>query len=125
MCEGLKREGYGGIRQSSSDWRRLTSTMWRPSFATTLDDLVGRMGTGMPSIRDLIAAIRQREGVDAAIVLGRDGLLIESQLNAGLDADAIAAGIPAIIGPADDLGVTTGRGEMLTAVLEYRTGLAI
>ena len=79
----------------------------------------------MPSIRDLIAAIRQREGVDAAIVLGRDGLLIESQLNGGLDADAIAAGIPAIIGPADDLGVVTGRGDLLTAVLEYRTGLAI
>lgn len=99
--------------------------MSRPSFATTLDDLVGRMGTEMPSIRDLIAAIRQREGVDAAIVLGRDGLLIDSQLNAGLDADAIAAGIPAIIGPADDLGIATSRGELLTTVLEYRTGLAI
>ncbi len=79
----------------------------------------------MPRIRDLVAAIRQREGVDAAIVLGRDGLLIDSQLGPGLDADDVAARIPAIIGPADELGAGTDRGDLLTAVLEYRNGLAI
>ena len=79
----------------------------------------------MPSIRDLVAAIRQREGVDAAIVLGRDGLLIDSQLGPGLDAEDVAARIPAIIGPADELGMTTGRGDLLTAVLEHQNGLAI
>ena len=79
----------------------------------------------MPSIRDLVAAIRQREGVDAAIVLGRDGLLIDSQMTAGLEADDIAARIPAIIGPADDLGNATNRGDLLTAVLEHKNGLAI
>lgn len=79
----------------------------------------------MPSIRDLVAAIRQRDGVDAAIVLGRDGLLIDSQLGSELNAEDIAARIPAIIGTADELGVATGRGELLTAVLEHRDGLAI
>jgi predicted regulator of Ras-like GTPase activity (Roadblock/LC7/MglB family) len=79
----------------------------------------------MPSIRDLVAAIRQREGVDAAIVLGRDGLLIDSQLAPGLEAEDIAARIPSIIGSADELGVATNRGELLTAVLEHKTGLAI
>jgi hypothetical protein len=78
----------------------------------------------MPSIRDLVAAIRQREGVDAAIVLGRDGL-IDSQLGPALDADDVAARIPSIIGPADDLGAATGRGELLTAVLEHRDGIAV
>jgi predicted regulator of Ras-like GTPase activity (Roadblock/LC7/MglB family) len=79
----------------------------------------------MPSIRDLVAAIRQREGVDAAIVLGRDGLLIDSQLTPGLVADDIAARIPAIIAPADEFGAATKRGELLTAVLEHKDGLAI
>jgi predicted regulator of Ras-like GTPase activity (Roadblock/LC7/MglB family) len=79
----------------------------------------------MPSIRDLVAAIRQREGVDAAIVLGRDGLLIDSQLGPALDADDVAARSPSIIGPADDLGAATGRGELLTAVLEHRDGIAV
>lgn len=79
----------------------------------------------MPSIRDLVAAIRQRDGVDAAIVLGRDGLLIDSHLTPGLDAEDIAARIPAIIGSADDFGAATGRGDLTAAVLEHANGLAI
>lgn len=79
----------------------------------------------MPSIRDLVAAVRQRDGVDAALVLGRDGLLIDSQLRPGLDADDIAARISAMIGPADELGAATARGDLMTAVLEHRDGLAI
>ncbi|MEP6991757.1 MAG: roadblock/LC7 domain-containing protein [bacterium] len=79
----------------------------------------------MPSIRDLVSAIRQRGGVEAAVVLGRDGLLIDSQSVAGLDAEDLAARIPAIIGPADELGAAMSRGGLVTAVLEYKNGLAV
>ena len=79
----------------------------------------------MASIRDLVAALRQREGVEAAIVLGRDGLLIDSQVIPGLDAEDLAARIPAILGPADDLGSAARRGEVITVVLEHRQGMAI
>jgi predicted regulator of Ras-like GTPase activity (Roadblock/LC7/MglB family) len=79
----------------------------------------------MPSIRDLVAAIRQREGVEAAVILGRDGLLIDSQSIPGLDAEDLAARIPAIIGPADELGAAASRGPLTTAVLEHRDGLAV
>jgi predicted regulator of Ras-like GTPase activity (Roadblock/LC7/MglB family) len=79
----------------------------------------------MPSIRDLVGAIRQREGVEAAVVLGRDGLLIDSQSVHGLDTEGLAALIPAIIGPADELGEAVSRGALKTAVLEHHTGLAI
>ena len=79
----------------------------------------------MPNIRDLVAAIRQREGVDAAIVLGHDGLLIDSQIARVLDADDITARVPAIVGPANEFGAATHRGNVQTAVLEHGTGLAI
>jgi uncharacterized protein len=79
----------------------------------------------MASIRDLVAALRQREGVDAAIVLGRDGLLIDSQVVPGLDPEDLAARIPAIITPADDLGNGVGRGAVVTAILEYPLGIVI
>src|SRR3954463_8313052 len=79
----------------------------------------------MPSIRDLVAAIRQREGVEAAVVLGRDGLLIDSQSVPGMDAEDLAARIPAIIGAADELGASVSRGALVTSVLEYGDGLAI
>jgi predicted regulator of Ras-like GTPase activity (Roadblock/LC7/MglB family) len=79
----------------------------------------------MASIRDLVAALRQREGVDAAIVLGRDGLLIDSQAIPGLNPEDLAARIPSIIGPADELGAAATRGEVVTVILEHQKGMAI
>lgn len=79
----------------------------------------------MPTIRDLVGAIRQREGVEAAIVLGRDGLLIDSQALPNLDAEHIAAHIPSIIIAADELASAASRGELLTGVLEYAKGYAV
>ena len=79
----------------------------------------------MPSIRDLVAAIRQRDGVEAAVVLGRDGLLIDGQAVPGLDAEDIAARIPSIIAPADELAGALARGQLITTVLEYQRGFAV
>ena len=79
----------------------------------------------MASIRDLVAALRQREGVEAAIVLGRDGLLIDSQVIPGLNPEDLAARIPPIITPSDELGSAVGRGELVTAILEHRQGIVI
>lgn len=79
----------------------------------------------MPTIRDLVGALRQREGVEAAVVLGRDGLLIDSQAHPNLDAEHIAAHIPSIINSAEELAGAASRGELVTAVLEYQKGYAI
>lgn len=79
----------------------------------------------MPTIRDLVGAIRQREGVEAAIVLGRDGLLIDSQAVPNLDAEDVAAHVPSIISAADELGAAATRGALTTAVLEYPRGIAV
>jgi predicted regulator of Ras-like GTPase activity (Roadblock/LC7/MglB family) len=97
------------VIESSSDYQRLTSTFSISSFATTFHE-----GVEVASIRDLVAAIRQREGVEAAVVLGRDGLLIDGQAVPGIDPERIAALIPPIIGPADELGATLRRAELLT-----------
>ena len=55
----------------------------------------------MPTIREVVAAIRQRDGVEAAIVLGRDGLLIDGQAVPNLDAEGLAAHVPSIVTAAD------------------------
>ena len=78
----------------------------------------------MPTIRDLVGAIRQREGVEAAVGLGRDGLLINGEV-AQLDAENVAAHVPSIISAADDFGAAAGRGPLTTAVLEHPHGIAI
>ena len=79
----------------------------------------------MPTIRDLVGALRQREGVEAAIVLGRDGLLIDSQSVPNLDAEDMAAHVPSIINAADEFGAAAGRGTLTTAILEHPKGIAI
>ncbi len=79
----------------------------------------------MATIRDLVAAIRQRDGVEAAIVLGRDGLVIDSDADAHLDAEQAAALVPGLVTAADELGAMASRGESRTVVVESERGLAI
>lgn len=79
----------------------------------------------MPTIRDLVGAIRQREGVEAAVVLGRDGLLIDGQSDEQIDAENVAAHIPQIVTTADEFGAIAARGPLATAVLEHQNGLAV
>lgn len=79
----------------------------------------------MPTIRDLTVAIRQRAGIEAVVVLGRDGLLIDSQGSMNLDAEGLAARVPGIVASADEIGLTTGRGAMRIALIEQENGYAI
>ena len=79
----------------------------------------------MPTIRDLVGVLRQREGVEAAVVLGRDGLLIDSDVQSTIDAENMAALIPQVVAAGDDLGAHDGRGAVQTAILEFAHGIAV
>ena len=79
----------------------------------------------MASIRELVEAIRGRAGVEAAVVLGRDGLLIDGHGVPGVDVEDLAARIPAIVSPADEIGSSFGRGALTTAVLEHERGVTV
>lgn len=79
----------------------------------------------MPTIRDLTAAIRQRPGIEAVVVLGRDGLLIDSQSTTTFDAEGLAARVPGIVAAADDIGTATDKGEMRIALVEHEHGYAV
>lgn len=74
----------------------------------------------MPTIRDLVATLRRFDGVLAAAVLGRDGLLIDSEANEGVDGEQIAAHVPSILQFCDELGAAAGVGTLQTAVLEHQ-----
>jgi predicted regulator of Ras-like GTPase activity (Roadblock/LC7/MglB family) len=79
----------------------------------------------MPTIRELVNAIGQRDGVEAAIVLGHDGLLIDARVNGSLDADRLAALAPGIVAAASDFSAESARGAVVSAVLEYEHGVAL
>lgn len=79
----------------------------------------------MPTIRDLVSALRRRDGVDAAIVLGRDGLLIDGATDAAFDPDGLAAFVPPMALAAAEMGVAAGRGDFGLMVLEYSLGTVV
>lgn len=79
----------------------------------------------MPTIHDLVRAIAERDGVEAVVVLGRDGLLIDGRTARDLDGEQLAALAPAVATAAESVGISSARGPLVTAVLEYENGLAI
>lgn len=76
----------------------------------------------MPTIRDLVSVLRRRDGVDAAVVLGRDGLLIDGASGAPYDPEGLAALVPPLVLSAADLGRLAERGAFSLTVLEYAGG---
>ena len=79
----------------------------------------------MASIRDVVRELGQREGVETAVVLGRDGLPIDSFPQNGLDADGVAALVPSLVGACDRLGQAGIRGDFTATVIEYGNGFVI
>jgi predicted regulator of Ras-like GTPase activity (Roadblock/LC7/MglB family) len=79
----------------------------------------------MPTIHDLVRALAEREGVEAVVVLGRDGLLIDGRTASDLDGEQLAALAPAIASAAQAIGDAASRGPLVTAVLEFERGLTI
>jgi predicted regulator of Ras-like GTPase activity (Roadblock/LC7/MglB family) len=79
----------------------------------------------MPTIRDVVQALARREGVDAVVVLGNDGLPIDSHVANAVDPEAVAAHLPALLQACDELGAQGGRGALATGVLEYASGFAV
>jgi hypothetical protein len=79
----------------------------------------------LPTIHDLVRAIAQREGVEAVVILGRDGLLIDGRTSDQTDGEHLAALTPAVVGAAEAVGQASGRGSLTTAVLEYDQGMAV
>ena len=78
----------------------------------------------MPGIRDVVQALLRRPGVEAVVVVGRDGLPIDSS-GGGVDADSVAALLPGMLRGAAELGAAGGRGAFASGVLEFGGGLAV
>src|SRR5213078_494307 len=74
----------------------------------------------MATIRDVVEALARRGGVDAVVVVGRDGLPIDARA-----AEDLAALLPSVINGLAQLGHAGGRGEFGTGVLEFGSGLAV
>jgi predicted regulator of Ras-like GTPase activity (Roadblock/LC7/MglB family) len=79
----------------------------------------------MPGIHDVVEALGRRDGVDAVIILGNDGLPIDSHVAAGSDPELLSALVPSVVQAGDQLGHHAHRGALTAGVLEYDGGFAV
>ena len=78
----------------------------------------------MAGLRDVVRALAGRPGVSAVMVVSGDGLTID-QAGSGLDADTVAALVPAIVNNAKRLGTSAGQGELSLGAFEYAGSTAV
>lgn len=91
--------------------------------ATSLDFTpLGKQRSAMPTMRDLVSAIPRRNGVDAALILGSDGLLIDGATDPVLDSGSMAAHVSSPVQAASELGTAASRGDFALMVQEYSAG---
>lgn len=83
------------------------------------------LGAPMPTIRDVVQALSKRAGVDAVLVLGRDGLPIDSVCGNGIDPDGVSALVPSVVEAVNQLGRAGQRGDLSMGVMECRGGFII
>lgn len=79
----------------------------------------------MQTIREFTSALRQRPGVNAVLVSGRDGLLIDGAASDGLDLNDLAARLPSLIAEASHLGAASRLGTCTTCIIEFGEGYAV
>jgi predicted regulator of Ras-like GTPase activity (Roadblock/LC7/MglB family) len=79
----------------------------------------------MTTIRDVVQALGQRPGVDAVVVVGRDGLPIDSRVGAGVDAETVAALLPSVVNGLAQLGEAGARGALTAGAIEFAGGIAV
>jgi predicted regulator of Ras-like GTPase activity (Roadblock/LC7/MglB family) len=79
----------------------------------------------MPTLRNLLDRLANRSEVEAAVVVGQDGLLIDQVGADGSDAEAVAAMAPNLLQNARALGDAASHEDVRSAVVEYGDGVVI
>jgi predicted regulator of Ras-like GTPase activity (Roadblock/LC7/MglB family) len=85
----------------------------------------GRRGA-MSQLTDLLNELVNVEGINSAVVVGRDGFVIEGVTSGtSLDADAVGAVISTGIGSSEVMGRELVVGAMTQGMVEYDDGLIV
>ncbi len=80
----------------------------------------------MSDLRTLLADLARLDGVAAALVVGRDGFLIEGiTADEALDPEAVAAVTASALGASEVLSTDLRRGPLFSMMLEYENGVVV
>ena len=82
----------------------------------------------MADLDELLNGFTRVRGVSAALVVGQDGLVLQSATAPGaeeVDADVLGAVASSGLVPAQEIGGETGRGRLLQGIYEYEKGVVV
>lgn len=82
----------------------------------------------MADLDELLAGFTRVRGVSAALVVGQDGLVLQSAIAPGAeeaDVDVLGAMASSGLVPAQEIGSETGRGRLLQGIYEYESGVVV
>lgn len=73
-------------------------------------------------LKQLLGEFLKLEGVSAAVVVGRDGFVIESAVSGKIDIDALGAMASTGLGTAETMGAQLGKGSLRQTLIELEKG---
>jgi uncharacterized protein len=73
-------------------------------------------------LKPLLEEFLKLEGVSAAVVVGRDGFVIESAVSGKVDIEALGAMASTGLGTSEAMGNTLGKGELSQMLVELEKG---
>lgn len=77
------------------------------------------------SLSDVLNALAKVEGVDAVLVVSRDGLVLDHVSRSNIDISSIGAIASSSLGATEVLGDTMGQGVLKQQIAEYQNGKAL
>ena len=82
----------------------------------------------MAELTEILEGFTRVRGVNAALVVGQDGLVLQSARAQGADetdVDVLGAVAASGLVPAQDIGQETQRGRLLQGIYEYEKGVVV
>jgi uncharacterized protein len=76
-------------------------------------------------LKQILGEFLNLEGVSAAVVIGRDGFVIESAVSGKMDIDALGAMASTGIGTSEAMGRELGKGQLTQMLVELDKGAII
>jgi predicted regulator of Ras-like GTPase activity (Roadblock/LC7/MglB family) len=73
-------------------------------------------------LKQILSEFLRLDGVSAAVVVGRDGFVIESAETGSIDTEALGAMASTGMGTSEAMGTELGKGEMAQMMVEFDNG---
>ncbi len=77
----------------------------------------------MSDLKTVLTNVVHIDGIQSAVVVSKDGFIIEGNSHEGIDAEAIGAVVSTSLGNSESIGRELGLGAVTQSLVEYESGI--